>query len=133
MNKEIDEKATDRKWTFESKTVSLADTGDYTSCVIFTNGKDTLQTDGDGLDDDEECQQLCDLLNKMPDLWSHRTDAAEFELSVEQGYSEAEVKELLRQQREKCARAYLDNFKNHGILNAPEPQLKSSLKQQPNE
>jgi hypothetical protein len=51
----------------------------------------------------------------------------------EQGYSEAEVKELLRQQREKCARAYLDNFKNHGILNAPEPQLKSSLKPQPNE
>jgi uncharacterized protein YdgA (DUF945 family) len=45
----------------------------------------------------------------------------------EQGYSEAEVKELLRQQREKCARAYLDNFKNHGILNAPEPQLKSSV------
>jgi hypothetical protein len=45
----------------------------------------------------------------------------------QQGYSEAEVKELLRQQREKCARAYLDNFKNHGILNAPEPQLKSSV------
>jgi hypothetical protein len=44
-----------------------------------------------------------------------------------EGYSEAEVKELLRQQREKCARAYLDNFKNHGILNAPEPQLKSSV------
>jgi hypothetical protein len=47
---------------------------------------------------------------------------------VEQCYSESEVVELLRQQREKCARAYLDNFKNHGILNAPEPQLKSSLK-----
>jgi hypothetical protein len=45
----------------------------------------------------------------------------------QRGYSEAEVKELLRQQREKCARAYLDNFKNHGILNAPEPQLKSSV------
>jgi hypothetical protein len=59
------------------------------------------------------------------DEWLH---IAEHLSQSEQGYSEAEVVELLRQQREKCARAYLDNFKNHGILNAPEPPLKSSLK-----
>jgi hypothetical protein len=71
-----------REWTFECRTGSLADTGDYTSEVIFTNGVDTFQTCGDGLEDDDECQQFCDLLNKMPDLWSYRTDAAEFELSI---------------------------------------------------
>jgi hypothetical protein len=50
--------------------------------------------------------------------------------SVEQGYSEAEVKEILANQRINCAEAYLaDRHDSYDtILNAPEPQLKSSLK-----
>lgn len=35
------------------------------------------------LEEGEQCKkQLCELLDLMPDLWSHRTDAAEFELSL---------------------------------------------------
>jgi hypothetical protein len=71
------------------------------------------------------------LREKLIEGWNARAEPAIEQSQSEQGYSEAEVKELLRQQREKCARAYLDNFKNHGILNAPEPQLKSSVKPQP--
>lgn len=83
-----------QKWSFEEKTSSIADTGDYDSQVVFTNGKDTLQTCGDGLDDTAECEVFCELLNKMPDLWSHRTDAAEFELSIMKKRSEHYEKAL---------------------------------------
>lgn len=59
---------------------ALGETGDYESCVQFTNGKDILQTSGDELED-EQLQQFCELLDCMPDLWSHKNDANEFELS----------------------------------------------------
>ena len=67
-------------WTYKSYSYSIADTGDYDSHVEFTNGKDTWQTSGENMTD-EQCKQFCELLNLMPDLWSHLTDALEFELS----------------------------------------------------
>ena len=70
-----------QNWSFKCHTSALADTGDYEGSVVFTDGKDTLQTCGDDIED-EQCKQLCELLDLMPDLWSHRTDAAEFELSL---------------------------------------------------
>lgn len=73
---------TKAQWTFKPFTTPLGDTGDHESCVLFTNGKDTLQTSAEELDD-EQLQQFCNLLNLMPDLWSHRTDAAEFNLAQE--------------------------------------------------
>ena len=69
------------KWTYETKTSALADTGDYTSCVWFTNGKDILETSGEDMEQ-EDCEKFVELLSKMPDLWSHRTDAAEFEVQI---------------------------------------------------
>jgi hypothetical protein len=70
------------KWTFSTHTSALGDTGDYEGCVIFTNGKEILQSSGDDLDE-EQLQQFCDLLDMMPDLRSHRLDNTEFELSQE--------------------------------------------------
>lgn len=69
-----------KKWTYKEHTYALADTGDYDGCVQFTNGKDILQTCGDELDE-EQLQQFCELLDLMPDLWSHNCDNAEFENS----------------------------------------------------
>jgi hypothetical protein len=48
-------------------------------------------------------------------------------------YSEAEVRELLRLQRELCAEHWVNNRGNvkRLILSAPEPELKSSLNNQP--
>jgi hypothetical protein len=69
-----------QKWSFSTHTSALADTGDYDSYVQFTNGKDILQTSGDELEE-EQLQQFCDLLDCMPDLWSHKNDANEFENS----------------------------------------------------
>jgi hypothetical protein len=39
----------------------------------------------------------------------------------------SELQALLKEQKELCARAYLENFKNHGILNAPLPDLSHLL------
>jgi len=69
-----------QKWTFKILTCSLGETGDYDSCIQFTNGNDILQTSGDDIED-YQLQQFCDLLDLMPDLWSHKNDANEFELS----------------------------------------------------
>jgi hypothetical protein len=69
-----------QKWSFSTHTSALADTGDYEGYVQFTNGKDILQTSGDELEY-EQLQQFCDLLDCMPDLWSHKLDATEFENS----------------------------------------------------
>lgn len=69
-----------KQWIFAVDTIGLGDTGDYEDIIQFTNGKDILQTCGNYLDDDE-IETFCGLLNKMPDLWSHRLDEAEFELS----------------------------------------------------
>jgi hypothetical protein len=77
-NVEVDKEK--KKWSFESKIEPVADTGDYDSYVRFTNGYECLQTDGYNLTDDQ-CKQFCELLNLMPDLWSHRLDATEWELS----------------------------------------------------
>ena len=68
------------KWSFKSHCESMADTGDYDSYLQFTNGKDILQTSGDEIED-EECEKFCELLDLMPDLWSHSLDYTEFELS----------------------------------------------------
>lgn len=68
------------KWTFKVESHALADTGDYYSNVQFIGGTDTLQTAGDEIED-EQCQMFCELLNLMPDLWSHRCDNAELMLS----------------------------------------------------
>jgi hypothetical protein len=65
------------KWSFKVETHALADTGDYDSNVQFISNNDILQTCGDEVDEDD-CQKFCDLLNLMPDLWSHRCDNAEF-------------------------------------------------------
>lgn len=69
------------KWTFKTESHSLADTGDYDYSVQFIGANDILQTAGDDIDD-EQCQLFCDLLNSMPDLWSHRCDNSEFMLSI---------------------------------------------------
>ena len=68
------------KWSFKTHTFALADTGDYEGYVQFTNGKDIFQTSGDELEE-EQMQEFCELLDLMPDLWSHKCDNAEFELS----------------------------------------------------
>ena len=70
-----------QKWTFKEYESALADTGDYESFIQFTNGKDVLQTSGDELED-EDLQKFCSLLDCMPDLWSHKLDNTEFELSL---------------------------------------------------
>ncbi len=67
-----------QKWTYSTHTSAIADTGDYDGCVQFTNGKDILQSSGDEVEE-EQLQKFCDLLDLMPDLWSHRCDNAEFE------------------------------------------------------
>lgn len=69
-----------QKWSFTTHTSALADTGDYEDYVQFTNGRDILQTCGGELEE-EQLQEFCELLDCMPDLWSHRCDNAEFELS----------------------------------------------------
>ena len=69
-----------QNWSFKTHSSALADTGDYEGYVQFTNGKDILQTSGDELEE-EQMLQFCELLNLMPDLWSHKCDNAEFELS----------------------------------------------------
>jgi hypothetical protein len=67
-------------WTYTEHSSALADTGDYEYWIQFTNGDDILQTSGCELEE-EDVQQFCDLLNKMSDLWSHKNDCLEFELS----------------------------------------------------
>jgi hypothetical protein len=67
------------KWTFKAETHALLDTGDYESSIKFIGDKDIIQTCGDELDDDD-CQKFCDLLNLMPDLWSHCRENSEFML-----------------------------------------------------
>jgi hypothetical protein len=69
-----------QKWSFSTHTSALGDTGDYEGYVQFTNGKDILQTSCDELDE-EQLQEFCDFLDCMPDLWSHKCDNTEFELS----------------------------------------------------
>lgn len=71
---------TKQKWTFKEWTSSIGETGDYDSGVEFTNGKDTLQTSGEDLET-EDLQKFCELMDMMPDLWSYKTDATEFENS----------------------------------------------------
>jgi len=73
-------KMSKEKWSFKTHTSALADTGDYEGYVQFTNGKDIFQTSGDELEE-KQMQQFCELLDLMPDLWSHKCDNAEFELS----------------------------------------------------
>ena len=69
-----------KEWNYTENTTALADTGDYETIVQFTNGSDCLQTDGDEMEE-EDLKTFCHLLNKMPDLWSHKLDATEFENS----------------------------------------------------
>ena len=69
-----------QEWNYTENTTALADTGDYETIIQFTNGLDCLQTGGDDMED-EELKTFCHLLNKMPDLWSHKLDATEFENS----------------------------------------------------
>lgn len=68
-------------WTYKEYTVLLADTGDYDSHVEFTNGKDIWISNGDDMET-EDLQKFCELLNKMPDLWSMKMDSLEFENSM---------------------------------------------------
>ena len=69
-----------QKWEFSEHSEALADTGDYDYYVRFTNGKDVLQTSGCELEENQ-LQEFCNLLDAMPDLWSHKLDATEFENS----------------------------------------------------
>jgi hypothetical protein len=97
---------------------ALADTGDYGDCYC------------------PKCEsRKVEEVNTFPSyeglvaIPKKGNESKEQSPSVEQCYSESEVVELLRQQRENCVYAYLDKFKSHGILNAPTPPLKSSLNQ----
>jgi len=65
-------------WTYKEWTSAIADTGDYDSGVEFTNGKDTLYSNGEDLET-EDLKKFCEYLDMMPDLWSRKTDALEFE------------------------------------------------------
>ena len=67
-------------WTYKEWTSAIADTGDYDSGVEFTNGKDTLYSNGEDLET-EDLQKFCEYLDMMPDLWSRKTDGLEFENS----------------------------------------------------
>jgi hypothetical protein len=67
-----------QKWSFSAHRYSIADTGDYEGYIQFTNGKDILQTSGDELEA-EQLQQFCELLDCMPDLWSHKNNTIEFD------------------------------------------------------
>jgi hypothetical protein len=69
-----------QKWEFSEHSEALADTGDYDYYVRFTNGKDVLQTSDCELEENQ-LQEFCNLLDAMPDLWSHKLDATEFENS----------------------------------------------------
>lgn len=66
--------ATKTMWTFSTHSYALGDTGDYDGYVQITNGKDVFQTSGDDIES-EQLTQFCELLDLMPDLWSHRQDA----------------------------------------------------------
>lgn len=68
------------KWKYKLHSEALADTGDYNSWVTFTNGKEIFQSSSEEMEE-SDLQKFCDYLNMMPDLWSHKLDAAEFELS----------------------------------------------------
>jgi hypothetical protein len=70
-----------QKWKFTEHSEALADTGDYDYYVSFTNGKDVLQTSSCDLEE-KQLQEFCDLLDAMPDLWSHEIDATKFENSL---------------------------------------------------
>lgn len=69
---------TEVKWNYIETSSAIADTGDYNSGVEFTNGKDTLYTNGEDLETDD-CKRFCELLDMMPDLWSSKFDAIDFE------------------------------------------------------
>lgn len=71
---------TKKKWTYEFRAAAIADTGDYEDWVQFTNGKDVLQSSEDI--SDEDAQQFCELLNAMPDLWSHRQEECKIDLHL---------------------------------------------------
>lgn len=68
-----------KKWTYTTNELAVADTSEYTTVTLFTNGKDTLETNSENISD-ADSQLFCSLLNMMPDLWSHNLDRAEFEL-----------------------------------------------------
>ncbi len=80
------------EWRYMFQTSALADTGDYESYITFFNGDEMFQSTGDDLEE-VDAQKFCDLLNLMPDLWSHKLDNAEFMLSQ----AEKEIKELKQQ------------------------------------
>lgn len=66
------------KWIYEIKSYTLADTGDHEEYVVFTNGKDILQSAAEEATE-QDLADFCRILNLMPDLWSHNRDALEFE------------------------------------------------------
>jgi hypothetical protein len=68
------------KWAYTIHSSSFGETGDVEEYIRLSNGKDVLQSCGEELEE-EQLQQFCDLLNCMPDLWSHNFDATEFENS----------------------------------------------------
>ena len=67
-------------WTYKECISAIADTGDYDSSVEFTNGKDTLYSTVEDLEN-EDLQKFCEFLNMMPDLWSIKTELLEFKNS----------------------------------------------------
>jgi len=83
------------KWTFSEWSSAIADTGDYDGGVNLTNGKDVWHTSGEDLED-KDLKKFCSLLDLMPDLWSERTDHAEFMLSQLQKKSDEFEKALIK-------------------------------------
>lgn len=72
-----------QKWAYEIHHSPLGETGDTTSSITFTNGIETFETSSDIMEI-KDCEKFVELLNLMPDLWSHKLDEAEF--SLRQGH-----------------------------------------------
>lgn len=65
------------EWKYEFKSYQIADTGDYDAHIEFSNGRFTLQSNGDEMEE-EDCKKFCELLNLMPDIFVAELDATEF-------------------------------------------------------
>lgn len=81
-----------QKWTYEEHSSAIADTGDYSYYIAFTNGKYTLQSSSEEIEE-EDLQKFCDLLNLMPDLWCRELDLSQMENSI----LNRELKELKKE------------------------------------
>jgi len=57
----------DMKWTYETGSTALGDTGDYMPYAYITNGEHELYSTKPEDIEDEELQEICDKLNQSDD------------------------------------------------------------------